>query len=95
MGNHGVKLPYAGFELNQLDPKYLSLGNQLLQPVSNPFAGVITVGPLSGPTVPYGQLLRPFPQFVSAVQPPAGMSTYHALNLSLQRRFANGCTWAL
>jgi Carboxypeptidase regulatory-like domain len=92
VGNHGVKLPYASFERNQLDPKYLSLGNQLLDPVANPFHGVITVGALSGPTIPYGQLLRPYPQFesVSGVQPPSGMSTYHALNASLQRRFSNG-----
>lgn len=92
VGNHGVKLPYASGQLNQLDPKYLSLGNQLLDPVANPFAGVIGVGALSGPTVPYGQLLRPYPQFgsINSVQPPSGMSTYHAMNLSLQRRFSNG-----
>ena len=92
VGNHGVKLPYASFQLNQLDPQYLSLGNQLLQPVANPFYGVITVGPLSGATVPYGQLLRPYPQFesVNAVQPPSGMSTYHALNVSLNKRFSSG-----
>jgi hypothetical protein len=30
--------------LNQLDPKYLSLGTALLQPVPNPFAGIITTG---------------------------------------------------
>ncbi len=92
VGNHGVKLTYAGFELNQLPPQYLALGNKLLDPVPNPFYGAITVGSLSGPTIPYGQLLRPYPQFdsVTAVQPPAGMSTYHALDLSLQRRFSNG-----
>ena len=97
VGNHGVKLPYAGFEMNQIDPKFLSLGNQLLQPVANPFSGVITVGALSGPTVPYGQLLRPYPQFdgVSAVQPPSGMSTYHALDLSLNKRFSNGLQFLL
>ena len=92
VGNHGVKLPYASSQLNQLNPQYLSLGNQLLNPVPNPFFGVITVGALSGPTIPYGQLLRPFPQFesVSGVQPNSGMSTYHALNLSLQKRFSQG-----
>jgi hypothetical protein len=92
VGNHGVKLPYAGFQINQLPPQYLALGNKLLDPVPNPFYNVITTGALAGPTVPYGQLLRPYPQFgsVSAVQPPSGMSTYHAMNLSLQRRFANG-----
>ncbi|MEO8657216.1 MAG: TonB-dependent receptor [Bryobacteraceae bacterium] len=92
VGNHGVKLLYAGFEMNSLDPTYLSLGNTLNDPVANPFYGHIAVGPLSGPTIPRGQLLRPYPQFdsVSAVQPPSGMSTYQALNLSLNRRFSQG-----
>jgi hypothetical protein len=92
IGNHGVKLPYGPFERNQLPPQYLSLGTKLLDPVPNPFYGLITVGPLSQPTVPRAQLLRPYPQFdsVLAVQPPAGMSTYHALELSLNRRFAGG-----
>jgi hypothetical protein len=92
VGNHGVKLPYASAQRNQIDPKFLSLGNQLLDPVPNPFYGVITVGALSGPTIPYGQLLRPYPEFesVNGVQPNSGMSTYHALNLSLQKRFSQG-----
>ena len=94
IGNHGVKLLYGSstFELNQLDPKYLALGNQLLQPVANPFAGIITTGALSGPTIPYGQLLRPFPEYtgVENVQPPSASSSYNALSLSANHRFSNG-----
>jgi hypothetical protein len=92
-GNHGVKLPFgANFQLNQLRPDQLALGNALLQPVTNPFFGVIPAGVLSGPTVPYGRLLRPYPQYdsVIAVQPPAGMSNYQAVTLSANRRFSRG-----
>jgi len=93
VGNHGVKLLFGQtFELNQLNPAYLSLGNQLLQPVANPFQGIITSGALSGPTIPYGQLLRPFPQYtgVEDVQPPSASSSYNALTLSANHRFSNG-----
>ena len=98
VGNHGVKLLFGEtFELNQLNPAYLSLGNQLLQPVKNPFQGIITSGALSGPTIPYGQLLRPFPQYtgVENVQPPAASSTYNALSLSANHRFSNGLQFLL
>jgi hypothetical protein len=93
VGNHGVKLPFgASFQRNQLRPEQLSLGNALLAPAPNPFFGLITTGVLSGSTVPLGRLLRPYPQFdnVFSVQPPAGMSAYHALTVSANRRFSQG-----
>lgn len=94
IGNHGVKLLFGSnsFQLNQLPTQYLALGNALLAPVKNPFQGVITTGALSGPTIPYGQLLRPFPEYTGVlnVQPPSAMSSYNALALSANRRFSNG-----
>jgi hypothetical protein len=93
IGNHGVKLLYGTtFELNQLPPDDLALGNQLLQPIANPFQGIIASGQLSGPTIPYGQLLRPFPEYtgVENVQPPAASSSYNAMALSANHRFSNG-----
>jgi hypothetical protein len=93
VGNHGVKLIFpAAYQINQLPPADLSLGNQLLTPVANPFYGVITSGSLSGKTIPYGQLLRPFPEYTNVynVQSPSGFSTYNALTLSANRRFSNG-----
>lgn len=93
VGNHGVKLPFgSSFELNQLPPSDLSLGNALLQEVPNPFYGIITSGQLSGKTIPYGQLLRPFPEYtgVEQVQNPGGFSWYNALQFSANRRFSNG-----
>ncbi|MDQ2711599.1 MAG: carboxypeptidase-like regulatory domain-containing protein, partial [Acidobacteriota bacterium] len=98
IGNHGLKLLFGtNFELNQLPTADLALGNQLLQPVTNPFYGVITSGSLSGKTVPYGQLLRPFPEYtgVENVQPPAASSTYNALALSANHRFSNGLQFLL
>jgi hypothetical protein len=97
-GNHGVKLLFGtNFQLNQLTPAQLSMGNALLQPVANPFFGAISAGPLSGATVPQGRLLRPYPQFdsVIAVQPPAGMSNYNALMLSANHRFRRGLQFQL
>ena len=93
IGNHGTKLLFGEtFELNQLPTQDLALGNQLLQPVANPFQGIIPSGSLSGPTIPYGQLLRPFPEYtgVENVQPPAASSSYNALGLSANHRFSNG-----
>jgi len=92
-GNHGLKLLYGTtFELNSLPPQDLAMGDALLAPVKNPFYGIITSGALSGPTVPYGQLLRPFPEYtgVENVQPPAASAFYDALTLSANRRFTNG-----
>jgi hypothetical protein len=93
IGNHGIKLLFpATFELNQLPPADLALGNQLLQPVPNPFYRIITSGSLSGKTIPYGQLLRPFPEYtgVENVQNPAAFSSYNAMALSANHRFSNG-----
>ncbi|MGI8988034.1 MAG: carboxypeptidase regulatory-like domain-containing protein [Bryobacteraceae bacterium] len=92
VGNHGVKLPFPSFQRDQLRPELLSVGEKLLEPVPNPFYGVITAGSLAGKTIPRGQLLRPYPQYtsVSAVQPPGGGSSYNALVLSASRRFSSG-----
>ncbi len=93
VGNHGTKLLFgSSMELNQLPTADLALGNQLLQQVPNPFLGVIQSGALSGPTIPYGQLLRPFPEYtgVENVQPTAASSWYEALSLSANRRFKSG-----
>ncbi|MEO8591711.1 MAG: TonB-dependent receptor [Candidatus Solibacter sp.] len=92
-GTHGVALP-AQVTLNQLPLSELARGTQLSQAVTNPFFGYITdpSSTLSQPTVQYGQLLRPYPQFTGFTQlvPPIGYSSYHALELKVERRFAQG-----
>ncbi len=93
----------SGLNLNQLPDQYDSLGSALLTPVANPFGGGISgSGPLSGPTVLTGYLLRPHPQYLSVNQtvPRVGASTYNALQGSFQQHFNNGgivqvaYTWA-
>ncbi|MCS7024466.1 MAG: carboxypeptidase-like regulatory domain-containing protein [Bryobacteraceae bacterium] len=97
-GTSGVELP-SPVNFNQLPDAALAQGPALLQAVPNPFFGVITdpTSPLSRPTVQRGQLLRPFPHFLNVIANGvgAGHSTYHALQLSLQRRFTNGLAFLL
>ena len=92
-GNSGSQL-VTPVNFNQLPDGALSQGSALLATVPNPFAGVITdpTSLLSRPTVQRGQLLRPYPHFqnVTASQVAAGHSSYHALQLNLQRRFDSG-----
>jgi hypothetical protein len=92
-GSAGVALP-SGVQYNQLPDQYLSLGTQLNQTVANPFYGIITdsTSTLSRTTVQRGQLLRPFPHFtgMSANQAPVGHSTYHAMQMRVERRFDAG-----
>jgi len=96
-GSHGVHVPINsdnGVNINQLPDADLSLGNQLLQEVPNPFASYITSGPLSAPTVQYGQLLRPFPTYQNVVESAAyiGSSSYNSLQMKLQKKFSHGGT---
>lgn len=92
VGNNGLHL-YTPVNYNQLADSNLSLGSQLLSTVPNPFSGVITdkTSLLSAPTVQYGQLLRPHPQFQNMMATSSvGQSTYHALQLSVEHRFSQG-----
>ncbi len=93
-GTQGRKLLLgSSYNLNQLDPKYLSLGSSLNDQVANPFFGIITGGPLAGATIPRNQLLRPYPQFTSITlsgDTPAATSSFNALNAKYNQRFAGG-----
>jgi hypothetical protein len=93
VGNVGVHL-MTPIQYNQIPDSALSLGSKLISVVPNPFYGVITdyTSTLSLPTVQYGQLLRPFPQFlnVKGINVGAGHSSYHAAQLTVERRFAQG-----
>src|SRR4029453_9579074 len=82
------------FNLNQVDSKYLSLGNLLTQPIDSP--AVVAAGfapPYAGFTGSLAQALRPFPQY-SDINPVnsanMGNSTYHSLQMKLEKRFSNG-----
>lgn len=92
-GSQGRKLLFgANQQANQLDPQLLSLGSQLDAPVANPFSGVIPTGVLSGATVPYQRLLRPFPQFTRVTvsgDTPGASSSFNALVLRYNWQISN------
>ncbi|MBV8810799.1 MAG: hypothetical protein JO033_19195 [Acidobacteriaceae bacterium] len=92
-GLRGIHLG-LGRQYDQINPQYLSLGSQLKNNVPNPFYGTITYGNLSFPTVQYGQLLLPYPQYTSVSAPAdySGDSTYHSLQVKVEKRFHSGGT---
>ncbi len=93
-GAKGTHLPIDTPQLNQLPDQYLSLGSQLVHSVPNPFYGSVTQGSLAAKTVPYGQLLRPFPQYTGVGFAGAGIgdSSYQSLQVSFKKRFSNGAS---
>ncbi|HEX4951026.1 MAG TPA: TonB-dependent receptor [Blastocatellia bacterium] len=105
VGTRGLQLSRngeGGLDLNQLDPKYLSLGSQLNQQVPNPFFGQGTFGFFASPTISRGQLLRPYPQFTNIfpLYSSGASSNYHALQVTFGKRLGRGMmldgnyTWA-
>jgi hypothetical protein len=95
VGNRGLQLQRnteSGFDLDQIDPRYLSLGSQLNQLVDNPFYGTVTSGVLAARQVSRAQLLRPYPQYTSVIPlySSGASSTYHSLQTRITRRFSHG-----
>jgi hypothetical protein len=81
--------------INQVDPKYLSLGSALSQTVPNPFLGRPELAGTSlgtSATVPRNQLLRPYPQFsnINARQVTEGFSRYNAGIIEWTKRLSHG-----
>lgn len=89
--NKGTNLLANGYDYNQLDPAYQSLGLSLQDQVPNPYAGRIP-GALGGNTITRAQSLRPFPYYtaVNVRNPHLGMNVYHSMMLSVEKRLANG-----
>ena len=100
-GSRSNHMPVGGtvdatVNINQLDPKYLSLGSSLLDLVPNPFFGNPAFGNLANSaTTTRGQLLRPFPQFtdVLAHRVTAAHTRYNAMTLRVDKRIRNN--WGL
>src|SRR5215471_3378869 len=84
-GARGVHLPLYSINVDQLPDQYDSLGSALLKPVPNPFYGIIpaSAGLLGQPTVPYGYLLKPYPQYLymTADSATVGNNYYEALQV--------------
>ncbi|PWU06297.1 MAG: TonB-dependent receptor [Terriglobia bacterium] len=97
-GSAGRRLPFtvanSGLNMNQLPTQYFSMGSALLTQVANPFYGILpaSVGVLGQKTVAQGYLLKPYPQFLNvlATQINNGVSSYNALQATLQKRFTGG-----
>jgi hypothetical protein len=90
-GSRGLHL-FGNLNVNQLPNEQLALRDGLRELVPNPFYGQISTGPLSGQLVPRNQLLRPYPQYnaVTIGNISYGASTYHAMQLKVERRYAQG-----
>lgn len=93
VANHGSHLSTGILNPNQVDPRWLSLGNALTAPLDS------AAGQASGVPLPYAgftgtvaQALRPFPQYqtISRQNGNAGSSNYNSLQVSLKRRFSSG-----
>ncbi|MFP5211728.1 MAG: TonB-dependent receptor domain-containing protein [Acidobacteriota bacterium] len=80
------------FNLNFLNPEYLSMGTALQAKVPNPFKPFVTIGALSQPTVTRQQLLRPFPQFtgVGTENTTWGSSDYQSMQVKINKRTTHG-----
>jgi hypothetical protein len=94
-GSKGTHLPGSPQNIDQLPDQYLSLGQQLVQPVANPFSTVVPSGTiLSQPTVIRGQLMLPYPQFtgVYSAEPYNRDSSYQSLQVKFEKRFHNAGT---
>lgn len=105
VGNKGTRLPSRTVPINALDPKYLSMGQQLydgfgstdasMDGVPAPYAGWADQMQACSPEV--AQALRPFPQYCGALYgltENAGNSTYHAFQAKVEKRYSNGL-WSL
>ncbi len=82
---------------NAVSTEFLSLGAQLDVLVANPFAGVITTGELSAPTVRRSQLLRPYQHYtgVSRFRDAVGDSVYHGLTVRADKSMGAGLSFHL
>lgn len=105
VGSNGKKLAGAprAFWSNQIDPKYLALGN-LLNASATPANVSAAAAIIPGIALPFAtfsgniaQMLRPFPQYGGIADPYGndGQFNYHALQTSLQQRLSNGLTFNL
>jgi hypothetical protein len=92
VGSKGTSLFGGNYNLNQLDPRFFSLGLSLQDQVENPFFGQIATGALSGRTIARSQSLLPLPDYltVSTWANTNLSSSYHSLQFSAEKRFSTG-----
>ena len=92
-GSHITHVGIPDVNINQLTVDQLATGAALTQKVPNPFFGQIPrSSSLGDPTIAAGQLLKPFPRFltVAPYRNNIGSTVYHAFEAKLEQRFARG-----
>ena len=97
MGSSITHVGIPDSNLNQLTVDQLALGPALLERVSNPYFGLIPrSSSLGDPTISVAQLMKPYPAYttVSLYRNNVGTTRYHALEVSLRRRFARGLSYS-
>jgi hypothetical protein len=97
---HGISRNSTGFPVpvNQLDPRYFSLGNVLLSDIQSPQAAAAGIPiPYPGFQGSVAQSLLPYPQYTSVFQfnNRGGFSEYHAAHVALQKRVSGGLSFLL
>ena len=107
VGSKGTHLPALNIIPNQVNPSFLSLGNELTMNASCLGNNTCPKAIAAGVKLPYptftgnlNQALRPFPQYGNFNQEDnsftpdrTGNSTYHAMQLQLDKRFAQGLSF--
>jgi TonB dependent receptor len=107
VGSKGTHLPALNIIPNQVNPSFLSLGNDLTMNVTCLAAGTCPAAIAAGVTLPYpgftgqiNQALRPFPQYGDFNQEDnsftpdrTGNSTYHAMQLQANKRLSSGLSF--
>ncbi|MGH9724029.1 MAG: hypothetical protein ACRD41_03100, partial [Candidatus Acidiferrales bacterium] len=104
VGSKGSHLPALNIIPNQVNPTYLPLGSEFGDQATCLAGNTCPLSIAAGVQLPYptftgtiGQALRPFPQYGDFNQEDnsftpdrSGSSTYHAMQLQVNKRFAQG-----
>ncbi len=88
---------WTGLEdVNQVNPRYLSLGQVLLADINSPQAIAAGIAkPYAGFTGSVAQALRNYPQYtnIDDMYQPTGYNFYNALQMRLQKRYSSGLSF--
>lgn len=92
-GNFGRNFTAGNYDLNQLDPQFLSLGLALQDQVTNPYAGLVP-GAFGAARISRLQSLRPFPYYgtINVRNPRLGNFNSHMFIMSVEKRMSAGLT---